>query len=158
MKPLTLLFTFAFITLLSCKSDKGKTPVEEVVASPADCIERILAEDSEYGKERNHACETISLSETIAQYTKQLRGMDFSDCPAAFSKAFDGHITAWDSIAPLTHKYPDLRGEMHVLFDSIEKTADSTEFKRLLGAIWSTWGDIEAVQKEYVTDETSDQD
>ncbi len=148
-----LLICVALGCTLSCKESKEnkettetEAVIEEVASTPT-CIEKILAEDGTYGKERNHACETISLEETINKYTAQIRSLDYTDCPEAFTKAFLDHITAWDSIVPVTSKYPDLRGEMHDLFDEIEQSADSMEFKERLALIWSTWEAVEAAQK-----------
>lgn len=43
----------------------------------------------------------------------------------------------------ITNKYPELRGEMHNLFDQLEKGNDAAEFKRYLKQIWDTWAEIE---------------
>ncbi len=49
---------------------------------------------------------------------------------------------------PLAETHPELRGEMHVLFDKLEKCADAETFKPLLKAIWDTWAEIETAMKE----------
>ena len=43
----------------------------------------------------------------------------------------------------VTDQYPNLRGEMHDLFDIIEKGKDSGAFKTHLKAIWDTWENVE---------------
>ena len=131
----------------SCKDSKEKTVTELVSESPSACMERVLKEDEAHGTERNHASETISLGKTITNYTQRLRGMDFGNCPEAFELAFYTHSQAWDSLVPIANRYPDLRGELHSIFDTLEQSQDSTEFKRLLALVWSTWENVEAAQK-----------
>ena len=109
-----------------------------------DCIDQILKSDSEYGKIRNHYCETFSLTKTIKLYVDNLSQLDFNDCPDEFTQAFRTHINAWEGMVEITDKYPSLRGEMHTLFDQIESGPDSLLFKPALNLIWSTW---EAVEK-----------
>ena len=107
------------------------------------CVKMILEKDSELGSKRNHDCESTSLSNTIDIYTQALSDLDFSDCPSSFSQAFQEHINAWIEMKEVTDGYPDLRGEMHDLFDQIRQTKDSTQFKIRLNMIWSTWESIE---------------
>ena len=116
------------------------------------CVESIIKKDSELGKVRNHACEKLSLSETIIEYTTALKQLDFSACEKEFEVAFSSHINAWENAVSITDKYPMLRGEMHDLFDKIELTSDSTEFKSLVASIWSTWGEVESAMGENEND------
>ena len=53
------------------------------------------------------------------------------------------HMNAWINITEVTDNYPDLRGEMHDIFDIIENGPDSTAFKFLLTEIWTTWEQVE---------------
>lgn len=116
--------------------------------SPKDCIQKIIAADDSLGKVRNHACETISLAETIRNYADALQRLDFSTCPAAFTAAFKKHRQAWLDMIPLMEKYPDLRGEMHVLFEGLEKGEDADTFKPLLKAVWDTWSEIDVLMRD----------
>jgi hypothetical protein len=43
----------------------------------------------------------------------------------------------------ITDEYPEWRGEMHVLFDSLNSSADSVPFNQKLDAIWNTWEEVE---------------
>ena len=90
----------------------------------------------------------ISLSETIDNYVLQLKQLDFEPCPDSFKLAFMNHLEAWDKMTEVTDQYKELRGEMHVLFDSIAAGSDSMHFKPRLKAIWDTWGDVEKWKKE----------
>ncbi|WP_411766995.1 hypothetical protein [Winogradskyella sp. A3E31] len=107
------------------------------------CIENILKQDDSLGSVRNYACESMSLSNTINQYVNAIEKLNFEKCPEEFHKAFKSHTAAWSNMGEFTEAYSDLRGEMHDLFDQIEKSKDSTEFKLLLDAIWDTWKDVE---------------
>lgn len=135
-------FLLTFLFLISCGlGDSGAQ--NENNSTHADCVESILAKDAELGEIRNHACEKISLEQTIGEYVDGLKAMDFNACSPGFSQAFEKHIQAWISMMQFVKNYPDMRGEMHVLFDEIEKGEDAESFKPLLKNIWDTWGEIE---------------
>ncbi|NNC69658.1 MAG: hypothetical protein HKN90_02430 [Flavobacteriaceae bacterium] len=108
-----------------------------------ECVDHIFKKDDSLGTVRNHTSEEISLSETIKRYTAALNHLDFSNCPDEFSAAFNEHIVAWNQMKDVTDRYSDLRGEMHDLFDVIDKSKDSSEFRAHLKAIWDTWEPIE---------------
>lgn len=95
------------------------------------------------GTIRNHACETIPLSQTITNYTKNLEALNFNNCPEKFSLAFKAHIRAWNNMKKVTDKHDTIRGELHYLFNKLEQTKDSVEFKIYLKDIWDTWKVIE---------------
>lgn len=135
-------FLFTFL-LFNCNNSQPADSSGDSQNPDQTCIEKIIAEDEKFGKIRNHACENQSLSQTVIDYTTALEGLDFSECPEAFSNAFKGHIEAWRAVIPATDKYPDLRGEMHDVFEIIETGADSTEFKALVAEVWATWGNVE---------------
>lgn len=106
-------------------------------------METIIQKDAELGKIRNHACENQSLSRTIEDYIQALEKLSFQNCPEEFAIAFKKHIKAWDQIIPLTNEYPDLRGEMHQLFNIIGDTENGATFKAKVDEIWSTWALVE---------------
>ena len=83
-------------------------------------------------------CEKVSLSETIQVYVDSLSTLDFSSCPEKFASSFQEHIDAWKAMIAVTDNFPDLRGEMHDIFDEIEKSENPGEFKTRLDKIWST--------------------
>jgi hypothetical protein len=149
MQPALLLIVCFF--LLGCKNT-GTAPIENNLdnnkAIEKACIATVLQKDAELGKIRNHASEQISLSETIDIYTAGLKALDYSKCPTAFTTAFNEHIDAWLAIKPITDKYPEFRGELHELFNRLEKSKDSIEFKLQSKKIWDTWSEIEALSKE----------
>ncbi len=107
------------------------------------CIKYILETDSALGEIRNHNSKNISLSRSITEYTNVLLALNYSECPAEFSNAFKAHIQAWTDVKRITDNYPALRGELHDIFNSIEKTRDSVEFKALVKNIWDTWTLVE---------------
>ncbi|UNZ00015.1 hypothetical protein MQE36_06610 [Zhouia spongiae] len=137
------LLTYGIISVLtlfyvSCDSNKGK---DTKVAR--NCIDRVLLADSQLGKKRNHECEQISLTQTIDNYVKGLREVDFGNCPLEFERAFEKHIAAWVEMTKVTDRYSGLRGEMHDLFDQIKQTKDSVQFDKSLKEIWRSWEVIE---------------
>lgn len=138
----TILFFAISILFFSCKKKE-----EKVVTVVPDCIEVILKKDSELGTIRNHACEKTSLSRTIDNYVSSIKKLDYTECPTEFTQAFSDHQEAWLATKIVTNKHSDLRGEMHDLFDAINKTADSTEFKVLVKGIWDTWAEVENASK-----------
>ncbi len=136
------------LLVTGCKNVASNEKQGNTDAKINDCIERVIALDSSFGKDRNHDCEKISLSATITKYTNRLSELSYDGCAEEFKVAFQGHIKAWQNTMKVTDNYPDLRGEMHDLFDQINTTKDSTVFKPLVKDIWDTWADIEAAMKK----------
>ena len=146
------LFNFILILLvLSCNNAEKKgnqTKLENVTdIKEAACMESILKRDSELGKIRNHSSEQISLSETIDNYTNSIKSLNYSSCPEKFTIAFHEHIEAWLDVKKVSDKYPELRGELHVIFSEIEKKKDSLEFKSLELKLFDTWKIVEEITK-----------
>lgn len=107
--------------------------------------DRLFREDSELGKIRNHACEKVSLSQAVKQYTSAIKEIDFDGCPNGLKSAFEKHIQAWEDAIPFFEKHSKLRGEMHDLFEKI-RSFGGQEKQNLEGiekAIWGTWGEVE---------------
>jgi len=148
MKYLSILILI-FLTLACNNVGKknGKTKLESVYIKTAECIESILQRDSELGKIRNHSSEQLSLSETIDDYTNSLKSLDYKNCPDKFTIAFHNHIEAWLDVKKVSDKYPELRGELHVIFAELEKKKDSLEFKLLETRISDTWNIVEEITK-----------
>jgi ketosteroid isomerase-like protein len=111
------------------------------------CVAEAIAIDDSLGYIRNHACEAISLSQTIQQYAQAIQQIDFSGCPPEFNAGFQKHAAAWLAMLPVTDQYPDLRGEMHDLFDQLKSDKYAEQFKSLEQTIWSTWKEIEEAMK-----------
>jgi len=138
-------------SLLACSKSQHKQTSQQPLStnlSSRDCVKSVIALDDSLGKVRNHACETLSLAQTIQNYANGLQRIDFRNCPPGFTAAFAKHRQAWLDMIPLAETHPELRGEMHVLFDKLEKGADAETFKPLLKAIWDTWAEIETAMKE----------
>ncbi|WP_353779810.1 hypothetical protein [Winogradskyella sp. 3972H.M.0a.05] len=142
MKTKTLALIIIAFMFLQCKKKS-----ETVELPEEDCISLILKKDDSLGTIRNHQSEKISLSETINAYVKAMKLMDFSTCPDDFRVAFEDHITAWDKMTLVTNNYPNLRGEMHTLFDKIKKSKNAEEFKQRLDEIWGTWEKVEKAKE-----------
>ena len=81
------------ISLIACSSKRGEKDFT-VHASAKECIEYVKVMDDSLGTIRNHACEKISLSETIDDYIYSLDNLSFSNCPSAFTAAFEEHKEA----------------------------------------------------------------
>ncbi|WP_418603117.1 hypothetical protein [Hwangdonia sp.] len=124
--------------LIGCKQKEKNHAVAN-----KDCIEKIIKTDDSLGTIRNYECEKISLSQTISNYANSLNNLDFTGCPEQFKTAFKNHEQAWRNMMVLTNNYPELRGEMHDLFDTIKTGKDSAAFNPLLKNIWDTWAIIE---------------
>ena len=107
------------------------------------CIDYVMAADSILGGERNHACKVKPLSEVIGEYVAGLEKLNFGYCPTEFTAAFKSHMEAWTAMIEVTDQFPDLRGEMHDLFDEIEKSEHASVFKAKLKDIWDTWNAVE---------------
>lgn len=137
LRNLSVLLLFVSL-LLGCGSDHTKK---------VECMDRVIKIDDSLGKKRNNDCKTSSLSATIVNYTNGMKNIDFSGCPEDFKTAFRSHISAWDSMMKVTDNHDGLRGEMHDLFDTIERTKDSLHFKTYLDAIWATWANVEEAIK-----------
>lgn len=139
--------------LLACKNteeNKKEIPAaEELYSSENDCMDRIIEKDAALGKARNEATTTLPTSEAIDIYVDGMEALDFRKCPGPFIAAFEDHIEAWASIKEITDKYPDLRGEMHDVFDQLERTEDGDRFKFLLADIWSTWEKVERAMSQF---------
>ena len=139
------------LLVLSCNNagnKSSKTKLESVTdIEKTGCMESILKRDSVLGEIRNHASEQISLSETIDNYTNSLKSLDYSDCPDKFTIAFHEHIEAWLAVKKVSDKYPELRGELHVIFSELEKKKDSLEFKSFETKIFDTWKVVEKITK-----------
>ncbi|MFN0014901.1 MAG: YybH family protein [Saprospiraceae bacterium] len=107
------------------------------------CMGDALALDDSLGRVRNHACKTISLSQTIRQYATAIEKIGVG-CPDAFAAGFKKHAAAWIALLPVTDRHPDLRGEMHLLFKQLESGQGGEVFKSLVKTVWDTWAEIEA--------------
>lgn len=141
---LIILFTFLLGYGCSGSLDKKQTADEKKLYEK-ECIDRIIAADDSLGKIRNNACKVVSLSESIQQYTSEMEKLNYKDCPSTFTDAFEKHRQSWIAMLAVTDKYPDLRGEMHELFNQLEQSNDSSSFKPLLKSIWDTWAEVEKV-------------
>lgn len=150
IKKIPLLFfgLFGLICLLpQCKNPEiPKTQSADIVGLDNECIKRVFAVDDSIGKIRNQACSALSLEETIENYVRDIEAIDFAACPPAFTAAFRKHKEAWRDMQSVVSHHPDLRGEMHDLFDQIEVSKDSVIFKAKLKEIWDTWALVESSQ------------
>jgi hypothetical protein len=143
MKPFMKFITAVFCTAVLSTSVAWSQHEFPLLAEQNPFISAIIAQDDSLGVVRNHACETIPLAQTIRDYTEALAGLDYSDCPENFTSAFASHRQAWEQLIPFAEQYPDLRGEMHDLFDQLEKGPDAERFKPLVERIWETWREVE---------------
>jgi hypothetical protein len=87
------------------------------------------------------------ISQSIVQYVEAMNKLDFKQCPTQFTQGFTHHKNAWAALLSVTDKYPTLRGEIHELFDKIEKTSDAEEFEPLLKSIFDTWTEVESAME-----------
>lgn len=147
LETVTLFALFALALLTTACRSAGHPAVAKTANSPQDCIQRVIALDDSMGRVRNHACETISLAQTVQNYADGMKQADFRNCPPAFADAFERHRQAWINLIPVMEKYPDMRGEMHILFNHLEIGKDAASFNPLLKAVWDTWAEVETAMK-----------
>lgn len=146
IKKIIVLF-FCSFQIIACQQTKSSKHSEsERIGDSRKCMNQIISLDDSLGKVRNHACERLSLAQTIREYTDAMNQFDYQNCPADFTMAFQKHREAWAALIPIVEKYPDMRGEMHVLFEVLEKGKDAQTFNALVDAIWDTWAEIEKAQ------------
>jgi hypothetical protein len=149
MKNLNVTAILLFVLVLAaCSSEAGKK--QPKLMDPAmvglTCVERILLMDDSLGTVRNHACENISLSETINNYVSGMESLDYDGCSQLFSQAYKQHMDAWKAMIPVTNKHPEIRGEMHDLFDQLAASPDSAVFSRNLKRIQDSWALVEQLK------------
>lgn len=135
-----ILLAIVVVLLLSCNESAS---IDKNKAKEKDCVQHIISLDDSLGKVRNRNSKKISLSETILEYAYGINEEDFKNCSPQFTAAFNHHKESWLHMKSITDKYPELRGEMHELFDQIKEGKDSSAFKIRLEAIWNTWADVE---------------
>ncbi len=142
IKPIIL---FVSLLIIGCNNSNKKeaNSISDTQGKSINCVKKVFEKDSILGGIRNHASEKISLTETINNYSKSVKSLDYSDCPEAFELAFNNHIDAWLAFRKLSDKYPLLRGELHDVFSIIEKGKDSIEFRSRLNQILETWKVVE---------------
>ncbi len=142
IKPLSILLS---LLLFGCNSSTKKD--NNHLSKSDNCIAQIFEQDSIFGHIRNYDSEKVSLSQAITNYAKNLKSLDFSDCPKEFELAFSNHVDAWLDFRKVSDKYTSPRGELHDIFSIIEKSKDSTEFKSRLAQIIETWKTVEESSK-----------
>ena len=116
-----------------------------------EAISTILTRDGELAAIRDHACEDTTLSATIRQYVAGIDALDFSGCPAEFTGAFRRHRDAWENSIAFFGQFDSLRGEMHLLFETIERGGESQKaaYEKELKAIMDTWSEVETAARHY---------
>lgn len=140
-----LFFVFLLAALLfTCSAKKN----DFFTAKQVRCVNQVIKADQKIGLIRNKECETLSLSQTIQNYTDAMSTISIDNCPDAFTTAYEAHRIAWLDMLLITDRYPNMRGEMHVLFKQLEHSEDAEGFKKKLAKIWATWAEVEKfVQK-----------
>ncbi len=133
------------------RGDAGRTAEIGSTDDPVIAIYDVLSIDSELGIIRNQATETRSLAAAIREYVASIDSVDFGACPADFAEAFRAHRNAWEESIPFFERFPDLRGEMHELFEQIRRQSVDVrdELERTEVPIWDTWREVEAVAADH---------
>ncbi|MGH1362186.1 MAG: hypothetical protein ACRBF0_01435 [Calditrichia bacterium] len=149
--PFTFLLVFILL-ICGCESKKSETQKEtSEESSYTAAIKMVLEKDSALGAIRNNAPKDTTLAQTVRNYSKALRQIDFSKCPQEFTSAFKAHIESWEASIEFLETYPALRGELHEAFDSIRSRgeADSIALAAIEKPIWDTWKIAEDFAKAY---------
>ena len=108
-------------------------------------VDRVLAEDARFGRARDEAPRLVPIAQAVEGYVAGLASVKLTDCPDDFAVAFTDHSQAWALMVPFLRRYPDLRGELHDVFEWLESedNSEAEEFKKLLQAVWDTWKKVE---------------
>jgi hypothetical protein len=133
---------FACLLLAGCRT-RIAAPTPAQVA-----MQNVLAIDDKLGSARNHASETSSLEDAVREYVTALDAVDFTGCPPDFVEAFSAHRDAWEEALPFLEQFPEMRGEMHSLFEKLKADPmTNPEIETLDKRIWDTWADVEAAAR-----------
>jgi hypothetical protein len=130
----------------SSSQGENLSPEVATAPSPPKAVARILAADGVLGEARNHDCEGVSLETSVRRYVAGLDGLDFRSAPGDFAWAFARHRDAWEGAIPFFARYPDLRGELHALFDEIRHSSEKArlELERHEAEIRETWAEVKS--------------
>lgn len=132
------------VGLFSC-SDPSVTGHTYQPGTPErSCIDRVIAMDDSLATLRNHATETLSMGTAIRQYVNGMVRIPYNECPEAFMGAMSRHRQAWLDMITLVNEYPDLRGEMHALFDQVKQEQNGKKIEEQLVKIRDTWTEVTA--------------
>lgn len=147
MKNIITILSLLFI--ISCgNSEVNNTSEVPVMTDLAmTCIQQVVTMDQSLGSIRTRASENISLSASINQYIESTNVINMKDCPEDFKVAFKKHQEAWLNTLVITDKYPELRGQMHILFEQISQGEDGAALAPLVKAIGDTWVAVEQTIK-----------
>jgi len=131
--------------------ESGGAIAEREPADYVTAIHDMLALDGELAVDRNHDSESVTIAEAIRRYVAGIDSADFSACPIDFREAFLWHRNVWEESIPFFERFPDLRGEMHLLFDEIRGRGAETqvELERIEASIWDSWLEVESVAADY---------
>ncbi len=155
-RGILLVVAAVFAMATGCREQQAVVPrggveVPEAAVDYVTAIHDLLSIDSELGLVRNRASETKPVADAVREYVEGIDATDFSACPADFAAAFQWHRDAWRESIPFLEQFPDLRGEMHDVFDEIRSRGGETslELERLEAQIWDSWREVEAVAADY---------
>jgi predicted enzyme related to lactoylglutathione lyase len=108
-------------------------------------MQAVLAQDKALGSIRDRASESGPLADAAQAYVVAIDALDFSECPPEFVEAFRTHREAWQDAVPMLERFPQLRGEMHDLFDQLKQDPDTrSDMEALDKRIRDTWAEVEA--------------
>ncbi len=108
-------------------------------------IDRVLA------AQRDEMPESLPVADAVASYVSGLAAINFDECPDDFTDAYRRHRQAWEESIPFLKEHPQLRGEMHGLFDEIRQMdkSISEQLDRHLQAIGESWSDVETAMSRF---------
>jgi hypothetical protein len=97
------------------------------------------------------------LTTSIREYVAAIDGLDFSSCPESFTEAFRRHRDAWNDSLPFFERFPEMRGEMHDLFDELrDDEGTQLQLEAIDKQIWDTWGEVEAAAEPHLPAQEAD--
>ncbi len=153
------------LTLGCSKENPKPRPAENILKKPqasfilpkkeneAEEIKRILEIDKELGSKRNQRSRTVSIGVAVREYVANVKAIDLARCPRPFRKALENHLAAWTDSLKFFDTVPDLRGEMHSLFDKLRSEEATREsILEIEKAIWGTWMEVEKAQQAAIAE------
>ena len=124
---------------IGCASrPKNEDPPPEI-----GCMASVIKADERLALARNAAPREMPIGDAVRAYLEAFESLDMSECPPPFREAIRRHLGAWRETLPWLDAYPELRGELHEVFDVIGRDERNAEFRAAVGQIIQTWSQVE---------------
>lgn len=144
--------TFAILAaILSLAGTAAVGNAENEASSYAAAIRAVIEQDSRLGKLRNHFSEDAPVARAVEEYVAGLDALDLEHCPPDFVRALHRHRDAWHGSIAFFEEFPNLRGEIHDVFEMIRARDHSSRarLEAVEAEILSTWVAVQNSMSQY---------